>query len=139
MLLAVVPSLRVVVIFDQRLKGFCQQFSLFTKLLQQHRQQVSARNNSVSSAIESTLNSELSHFHPFFCKELPLNQGRTEIAHLQTDLLFDLPLVIAVEILELRDVVVEAGVKSGRENQGGGEVTASRSAQRHICSAKLGR
>src|SRR5690625_6446030 len=83
MLLAVVPSLREVVIFDQRLKGFCQQFSLFTKLLQQHRQQVSARNKSVSSAIESRLNSELSHFHPFFCKELPLNQGRTEIAHLQ--------------------------------------------------------
>src|SRR5690625_6706012 len=110
MLLAVVPSLRVVVIFDQRLKGFCQQFSLFTKLLQQHRQQVSARNKSGSSAIESRLNSELSHFHPFFCKELPLNQGRTEIAHLQNDLLFDLPLVIAVEILELRDVVVEAGV-----------------------------
>src|SRR5690625_569828 len=84
---------------------------------------------------DSILNSATST--PFFCKELPLNQGRTEIAHLQNDLLFDLPLVIAVEILELRDVVVEAGVKSGRENQGGVEYTLCKAAQSRIGIAKL--
>src|SRR5690625_7703430 len=114
MLLAVVPSLRKVEISDQRLKGFCQQVSLLTKLLQQHRQQVSARNKGMPSAIEPRLNSALSYFHSFFGKKLPLDQGRSTLAYLQNNLLFDFPLVIPVEIPVLRAEAVEAGAKAGR-------------------------
>src|SRR5690625_6479460 len=122
MLLAVVPSLRKVEISDQRLKGFCQQVSLLTKLLQQHRQQVSARNKGMPSAIEPRLNSELSYFHSFFGKKLPLDQGRSKIAYLQNNLLFDFHLVITVEIPELRVVVVVAGDKEGNEELDGVKV-----------------
>src|SRR5690625_7966853 len=45
--------------------------------------------------------------------------------------------MIAEKILEHREVYVEAGVKSGRENQGGVEFTLCKAAQSRIGIAKL--
>ena len=83
------------------------------ELIENRSQQLACGRECVATAIEAGFDSELRHPQATFGEELALDEGGSEVADFEDDLLSQFALVVWKEVVELGQVAVETGVEAG--------------------------